>query len=130
MIDNPTPTDTGAQWRCRCAPLPDVHPAGQLMCDACNTRRPYSLDPLPEDQLARFGALVTWLDGQLAKRPRLLGTTQGLGLTQLVNVARKDPAGTYRSITAALKALNATRAWTEDGEPAGEDAFDLLGPEG
>ena len=119
-----------AQWQCRCATVPNVHEDTQLACEACDTRRPYELDPMEPAELERFSSLITWLDGQLARRPRMLGTTQGLGLTQLVNIARKDPKGTYRSVTGALKALNATRAWVEDGEPASADAFDLLGPEG
>jgi hypothetical protein len=117
------------QWQCRCA-TDNIHDETLQLCQLCETRRPYELDPLPVDQHTRFVSLVDWLDGQLARRPRLLGTTQGLGLTQLVNVAKRDPAGTYRTVTAALKALNATRAWVEDGEAAPPDAFDLLGPEG
>ncbi len=117
------------QWRCRCE-TDNIHDETLQMCEPCETRRPYELDPLPSEQLARFLSLVEWLDGQLARRPRLLGTTQGLGLTQLVSVAKRDPTGTFRTVTASLKALNATRAWVEDGAEASADAFDLLGPEG
>jgi hypothetical protein len=82
------------------------------------------MDP---EKLARFRSLVDWLDGELARRPTLLATGQGIGITQLVHAARVQPASVYRTITAALPAILAVSQWTEQGEAPEADAFAILG---
>lgn len=111
-------------WRCACGLL---HEASQAECPQCGNVRPHSLDPLPDEQAERLRSLLDWLDSELARRPSLLTSGVGLGLTQLVNVGRRDPSSLYRTIMAALPALNATQGWTERGEAADPDAFALLG---
>lgn len=117
------------KWLCRCPEPTNEHLDTEAACAACNTIRPPSLDPLPDDQAQRFAGLIAWLDGQLAKRPSLLQTASGFGLSQLLSAAQRDPTGTYRTIASAAKAIGATVAWVERAEPAAPDAFDLLGPE-
>lgn len=118
------------QWLCRCPEPTNLHTEAQAACDACQTLRPPELDPMPDDQAQRFAGLVDWLDGQLAKRPAVLATAAGLGLSALITQARNDPAGTYRTIAAAEPAISAIVGWVADAKPAGPHAFDLLGPEG
>ena len=118
------------QWLCRCPEPTNLHAEAQAACDACQTLRPPELEPMPDDQAQRFAGLVDWLDGQLARRPATLATAAGLGMSQLIAQARRDPAGTYRTIAAAERAISAIVAWTDRAEPAATGAFDLLGPEG
>lgn len=118
------------QWKCNCPDPTNLHTENEPECAACGFGRPPELAPLPDDQLARFDGLIGWLDGQLAKRPALLATTEGLALSQLVAAARRNPSGTYRTMAAAERALGATVGWVEHSRPAADDAFALLGPEG
>lgn len=115
-------------WYCRCEPPTNAQPRDAARCDVCDTIRPPSLDPLPDEWRLRFEGIVAWLDAELAHRPTYLQSLVGAGMMQLLSWARKDPDATYRTLQGAARALGAVAGWTEQGTVPADDAFDALGP--
>src|SRR5512146_56868 len=127
-------------WYCGCVP-PKVQPAGTSVCVDCGFIAPpepangVALPQVPPaallspDERARMLGLAEWLDAEIAKRPDVVMSPVGTGLSLMIGRVRENPDAAYRQIVDAAAAAQGMIGWVTEAVPPDPSYLDrLIGP--